>query len=195
VAFVATARWNEYKPDNYSGLWDKMPSVMISKCAEALALRKGFPTQLAGLYEQAELDQAIVSGDITEADPASRHIQATPVAPVSAPDDPFGSLDDEKAFPSREDSVVPEVDTPPTGRPTTHAGRKISAKQAGRLYGILRDSQHDRFDGIDLEGRKEIVLKYVATMGYETIEDLHFTGSRSQEDSDYDTVCSWIGPS
>jgi phage recombination protein Bet len=57
-AFTATARWTEYKPEQNDFMWQKMPFVMLGKCAEALALRKGFPQQLAGLYAKEELDQA-----------------------------------------------------------------------------------------------------------------------------------------
>jgi hypothetical protein len=39
-------------------MWEKLPHVMLGKVAEALALRKGFPHQLAGLYETSEMDQA-----------------------------------------------------------------------------------------------------------------------------------------
>src|SRR4249920_43702 len=46
---AATARWTEYKPDQ-DFMWKRLPHVMLAKCAEALALRKGFPKQLAGLY-------------------------------------------------------------------------------------------------------------------------------------------------
>jgi phage recombination protein Bet len=56
-AFSATARWSEYKPDQ-AFMWNKMPHTMLGKCAEALALRKGFPRQLAGLYAKEEMDQA-----------------------------------------------------------------------------------------------------------------------------------------
>ncbi len=56
--FTATARWSEYKPAENDFMWQKMPHTMLAKCAEALALRKGFPRQLAGLYAKEELDQA-----------------------------------------------------------------------------------------------------------------------------------------
>ena len=55
--FTATARWSEYRPDQ-AFMWQKMPHTMLGKCAEALALRKGFPKQLAGLYAREEMDQA-----------------------------------------------------------------------------------------------------------------------------------------
>lgn len=60
-AFGATARWAEYYPGDKEGhMWRKMPHTMLAKCAEALALRKGFPRQLAGLYAREELDQAVL---------------------------------------------------------------------------------------------------------------------------------------
>ena len=58
ASFTATARWSEYKPDQNDFMWKKMPHTMLAKCAEALALRKGFPRQLAGLYAKEEMDQA-----------------------------------------------------------------------------------------------------------------------------------------
>lgn len=66
-AFTATARWDEYYPgDGPAGqMWRKMPHTMLGKCAEALALRKGFPRQLAGLYAREELDQAERSASVS----------------------------------------------------------------------------------------------------------------------------------
>lgn len=43
-----------------SGQWAKMPRVMLAKCAEALALRKGWPDNFSNVYELSEMDRAKV---------------------------------------------------------------------------------------------------------------------------------------
>lgn len=37
--------------------WHRMPRLMIAKCAEALALRKAWPDDFAGVYEETEIDR------------------------------------------------------------------------------------------------------------------------------------------
>jgi phage recombination protein Bet len=52
----AVARFDDY---NAGGpMWDKMGPTMIAKCAEALALRKALPGEMAGLYTSEEMQQA-----------------------------------------------------------------------------------------------------------------------------------------
>lgn len=57
--FTATARMSEYMPESPNDfMWKKMPHGQLGKCAEALALRKGFPQELEGLHTFEEMEQA-----------------------------------------------------------------------------------------------------------------------------------------
>ncbi len=59
VPFTASARWTEYYPGEKLGfMWNKMPFLMLGKCAESLALRKAFPNDLSGIYSSEEMQQA-----------------------------------------------------------------------------------------------------------------------------------------
>ena len=64
---VGVAYWNEYVQttrDKQTGktrptaMWARMPHIMLAKCGEALALRKAFPEDMAGLYTTDEMAQS-----------------------------------------------------------------------------------------------------------------------------------------
>jgi phage recombination protein Bet len=58
----AVATWDSYVQTNKDGkpamMWERMPEVMVSKCAESLALRRAFPNELSGIYTAEEMAQA-----------------------------------------------------------------------------------------------------------------------------------------
>lgn len=64
-ASVGVAYLSEYcqydKEGKPMGLWSK-PHIMLSKVAEALALRKAYPQDLSGIYTSEEMQQADESG-------------------------------------------------------------------------------------------------------------------------------------
>ena len=53
----AVALWDSYAVSN-NPMWNKMGEVMLAKCVESLALRRGFPQELSGLYTSEEMEQA-----------------------------------------------------------------------------------------------------------------------------------------
>jgi phage recombination protein Bet len=83
----ATAHWDEYvslKRDNKpTRMWNDKPHIMLSKCAESLALRRAFPAELSGVYTREEMEQAEPSGEQPENvthQVASRSANGTPPA-------------------------------------------------------------------------------------------------------------------
>jgi len=84
VGFTATARWAEYFPGEAQGfMWKKMPYLMLGKCAESLALRKAFPSELSGVYTDDEMTQDDTT-PITEHKVSVKHTAPTATVVVEA---------------------------------------------------------------------------------------------------------------
>lgn len=65
--------WGVARLDAYNAggpMWSKMADVMLAKCAESLALRKGFPVELSGLYTEEEMGQVGGVGNLPTLVPA-----------------------------------------------------------------------------------------------------------------------------
>lgn len=143
-SFTATARWDEYCPEpGPSGkgdiMWRKMPHTMLAKCAEALALRKGFPRQLAGLYAKEEMEQAGPSDNgytVTAPD--------APAAPPSAIP-PTRESRETVAAPTPGDSGAPS-DRWPAG--ATKLGR-FERKASGKVKGYAVDAHMHEYGVYD----------------------------------------------
>lgn len=97
--FSETVYWDEYAPlkevwENKkptgrfkldtAGQWGKMGRVMLQKCAEAQALRRGWPDSLSDLYVQEEMDQAQII-DITPSEQAEQASIAERQAKLGGP--------------------------------------------------------------------------------------------------------------
>jgi phage recombination protein Bet len=71
--FVGVAHFSEYvqtkKDKTPNSFWAEKPHIMLAKCAEALAFRKGFPEDLSGLFAPEEM-------------PDEREVNPAPVAKV-----------------------------------------------------------------------------------------------------------------
>jgi phage recombination protein Bet len=80
------------KDGSFTRMWQAMGDVMISKCSEALGLRKAFPQELSGLYTNDEMEQATqepppkVAANIIEQQKEPLHNPETGEIVPSAPD-------------------------------------------------------------------------------------------------------------
>ena len=63
-----------------TGNWARMPKVMLEKCAEAQALRAGWPDQFSGVYVEEEMDRAktldMTASEIVEHDAEERRLRS-----------------------------------------------------------------------------------------------------------------------
>lgn len=137
--FTATARWDQYFPGEKQGfMWNKMPHLMLSKCAEALALRKAFPQELSGMYVQEEMDQA-----------------GAPSEPVAGPAQPVTATIVEAPKTTAKPRKTPE--------PTKYDNNKVEHQKAvaAKMTGKVDEMYWDEI-GAALHGRPFEDLRQVA---------------------------------
>lgn len=70
--YTSTARWKEfasYRNGQPDGQWKLRPHVMLAKCAEAQALRKGFAESLSGLYADTEVGRDSAPTRVQQSEP------------------------------------------------------------------------------------------------------------------------------
>lgn len=116
----AIAMWDSYVQqykDKKTGqfrvakMWDKMPELMLSKCAECLALRKAFPQELSGVYSKEEMEQSETE-EVRQEEP-KKITQSAPVTEIKSTladtvPEFIGTAKTVKAIIAKKNSISPD---------------------------------------------------------------------------------------
>jgi phage recombination protein Bet len=168
--FGAVAMFHEFcqrdRAGNPTSMWRKMPANQLAKCAEAQALRKAYPQELAGLYVDEEMQQA---------DNPARGPQRAPAAArvtVDELDAAGGSAQRYEQIAQRHPHVVdaePAEPSHPTSPEPVGDQRPATRQQVTKLILMLRDldveTDEDQHAWLSEELRRPVTSRNDLTRG------------------------------
>lgn len=165
---TAVCRWDSYaqyfgNPAKLSPTWDKMPDVMLAKCAESLAIRKAFPAEMSALVA------ATGGGSYDPAyDPELAQEEQEPR--IEAPDAIEGEVIQHGATPQdgTEQSISVPVSTPASDGTTTTAATPPadSPRASEEQLAAIRDWQESLKDQRGEPALKACMKWLAATYAY-----------------------------
>jgi phage recombination protein Bet len=125
--FTGTVTWREFaqhtKDGKLTSMWAGKSSVMLAKCAESVALRKGFPNEMSGLYTKEEMPAAD-SDALTALAPQPGFAPAPKVVPASDSD----TFPWENQAPQSIASLIPTVMASSLAEQTVGSGKHADVK-------------------------------------------------------------------
>ncbi len=144
--FPAIARYSEYVQTKKDGapnpVWQSRAAGQLEKCAEALALRKAFPQELAGIYTDDEMGGGRQSGPPRQV--AERSVFAEPTVTASVVEDRMVTDAQMKALhASFNDAGITDRDlrldyaSNLIGRPLA-TSKELTAAEASRVIDALK---------------------------------------------------------
>ena len=142
--FVGFARWSEFVQTNRDGspshMWSKMPFHMLAKCAEAAALRKGFPEKLAGLYIGEEMppsDDAPLPPRTVDLREAPQQVPALPAV------SPTHRIDGDAAFSAAQVPALLGLLSAARGTGDGPCAEQAFADRVATLFGVADAAEWD----------------------------------------------------